>query len=70
MIDPIVWVIVEDARPGEWTYLCGFRTRDTQPPPSDEAAYQALRRRLLVAEDQGQWRLRVPLMQRWLRERG
>ncbi|MDS4030351.1 MAG: hypothetical protein RKO66_09780, partial [Candidatus Contendobacter sp.] len=60
----------EDAAPGEWEYLRGFRTRDTQPPPDDEAVYQALRRRLLVAEEGGQWRLRVPLMQRWLRERG
>ncbi len=60
----------EDAAPGEWEYLRGFRTCDIQPPPDDEAVYQALRRRLLVAEEGGQWRLRVPLMQRWLRERG
>lgn len=60
----------EDAAPGEWAYLRGFRTRDTQPPPDAEAVYQALRRRLLVAEDGGRWRLRVPLLQRWLRERG
>ena len=60
----------EDAAPGEWEYLRRFRTRDIQPPPDDEAVYQALRRRLLVAEEGGQWRLRVPLMQRWLRERG
>ena len=60
----------EDATPGEWAYLRGFRTRDTQPPPDDEAVYQALRRRLLIAVEGGQWRLRVPLMQRWLRERG
>ncbi len=60
----------EDAAPGEWGYLRGFRAHDMQPPPDDEAVYQALRRRLLVAEEGGQWRLRVPLMQRWLRERG
>ena len=61
----------EDAASGEWDYLRGFRTRDTQLPPDDEAVYQTLRRRLLVAaEEGGQWRLRVPLMQRWLRERG
>lgn len=59
----------EDAAPGEWEYLRGFRTRDAQPPPDDEAVYLALRRRLLVAVEGGQWRLRVPLMQRWLRER-
>ena len=48
----------------------GFRRQDTQPPPTDEAVHRSLRRRLLVVEDDGEWRLRVPLMQRWLRERG
>ncbi|MGH8547796.1 MAG: AAA family ATPase [Methylococcales bacterium] len=56
---------------GEWDYLKAFRTRDTQVPPEDEALYQSLRRRLMVANDGGgQWRMRVPLMRRWLRERG
>ncbi len=59
-----------EATPAERAYLRGFRTRDTQPPPDDETVYQALRRRLLVELVNGQWRLRVPLMQRWLRERG
>ena len=35
-----------------------------------EAVYQSLRRRLLVVEEDGMWRLRVPLMARWLCERG
>ncbi len=56
--------------PGEWEYLAGFRARDEQPPPADEAIFQSLRHRQLVVEDGGMWRLRVPLMQRWLRERG
>jgi hypothetical protein len=60
----------KDALPEEWEYLRGFRTRDVQPPPDNERVYQALRRRLLVAEENGEWRLRVPLMQRWLRQRG
>ena len=60
----------KEATPAEWAYLRGFRTRDTQPPPDDETVYQALRRRLLVEPVNGEWRLRVPLMQRWLRERG
>ncbi|MCY2987083.1 MAG: ATP-binding protein [Planctomycetota bacterium] len=55
---------------GEWDYLCGFRRRDLQPPPADEALYTSFRRRLLVVDEVGQWRLRVPLMQRWLRQRG
>ncbi|HEX5270179.1 MAG TPA: hypothetical protein VFW33_06830 [Gemmataceae bacterium] len=54
--------------PGEWEYLSTFRRRDTQPPPDDDAIYRSLRRRLLIAEENGDWRLRVPLMQRWLRE--
>jgi hypothetical protein len=54
----------EDAKLHEWEYLRGYRNRDAQPPPDDEAVYQALRHRLLVTEDRGQWRLRVPLMQR------
>jgi AAA domain len=56
--------------PGEWDYIAGFRRNDAQPPPVDEAVYRSLRRRLLVVEKNGLWRLQVPLMQRWLRERG
>ena len=47
-----------------------FRRHETQVPPDDQAVYRSLRRRLLVTEAGGQWRLRVPLMARWLRERG
>jgi len=60
----------ESTLPGEWEYLAAFRKRETQPLPEDEAIYISLRRRLLVEEENGQWRLRVPLMARWLRERG
>ena len=38
--------------------------------PLDEAIHRSLRRRLMVTEDNGLWRMRVPLMQRWLRQRG
>jgi hypothetical protein len=55
---------------GEWEYLFKFRVCETQPPPDDEAIARSLRRRLLVEEESGQWRLRVPLMSRWLRKRG
>ena len=57
--------------PGEWEYLSTYRKQETQPPP-DEAMARSLRRRLLVAEegDAGPWRLRVPLMRRWLIKRG
>jgi hypothetical protein len=56
--------------PGEWEYLARFRRVESQPPPDDEAVYRSLRRRLLVEEVNGEWRLRVPLMAQWLRERG
>jgi hypothetical protein len=55
----------------EWAWLSGFRRQDTLPIPDDEAVYQSLRRRWLVTDaGQGEWRLRVPLLQRWLRDRG
>ena len=60
----------ESTLPGEWEYLTAFRKRETQPPPEDESIYTSLRRRLLVEEENGEWRLRVPLMARWLKERG
>jgi hypothetical protein len=60
----------ESALPGEWDYLTGFRSKEEQPPPQDEAIFQSLRHRQLVTEEGGMWRLRVPLMHHWLRERG
>jgi len=60
----------ESVLPGEWEYLAAFRKRETQPPPDDEKIYTSLRRRLLVEEENGAWRLRVPLMARWLKARG
>ena len=60
----------ESILPGEWEYLSALRKRELQPPPEDEKIYTSLRRRLLVAEEAGEWRLRVPLMARWLKERG
>ena len=60
----------ESRLPGEWDFLSAFRRTEAQPPPTDEAVYTSLRRRLTVVEEAGLWRMRVPLMQRWLRERG
>ena len=61
----------ESTLPGEWEYLEGFRASAIQPPPTDPAVYRSLRRRLLVEEAVGDaWRLRLPLMARWLRARG
>ncbi|HEY0838376.1 MAG TPA: hypothetical protein VGE72_31000 [Azospirillum sp.] len=57
----------ESAVPGEWDYLHGFRDHDTRPPPADGAVARSLKRRLLVTEEGGVWRMRVPLMLRWLR---
>jgi hypothetical protein len=60
----------ESRLPGEWDYLRTFRRLDSQPPPQDEALHRSLRRRLMVVEADGAWHMRVPLMQRWLRQRG
>jgi len=60
----------ESVLPGEWDYLSAFRARETQPLPGEEALYVSLRRRLLMAEENNEWHLRVPLMARWLRQRG
>ncbi len=55
---------------GEWEYLAGFRAREAQPLPTDEPVFQSLRRRLMIVVEGDHCRMRVPLMQRWLRERG
>ena len=55
---------------GEKEYLWNFRRHDTQQPPDDEDMLRSLKRRLLVVEEGSEVRMRVPLMQRWLRERG
>jgi len=56
--------------PGEWDYLRGFLRADEQSPPREEEIARSLKRRLLVLEERGLWRLRVPLMQRWLQAQG
>lgn len=56
--------------PAEWDYLTGFRRAEAQPPPEDDAVYRSLRRRQLIAEGGELWRLRAPLMRRWLIQRG
>jgi hypothetical protein len=55
---------------GEWEYLAAFRMRMSQAPPDEAAIRQSLRRRSLVVEEDGEWCLHVPLMARWLRQRG
>lgn len=56
--------------PGEWEYLSAFRRKPAQPLPDNDEIYRSLKRRLLVVEENGEFRLRVPLMERWLKERG
>jgi hypothetical protein len=60
----------ESTLPGEWEYLYRFRNRETQSTPDDESIARSLRRRLVIKEEAGQWRLSVPLMSRWLCKRG
>jgi hypothetical protein len=55
---------------GEIDYLQGFRTREAQPLPGDNAMARSLTRRLLVVPDRDNWRLRAPLFRRWLQQRG
>lgn len=55
--------------PGEWEYLRGFARRESQPVPEDAEVRRSLNRRQLCVEaGSGEWRLRVPLMGRWLRK--
>jgi hypothetical protein len=51
--------------PAERQYLLGFLT-ETQLAPPDEQVRRSLRRRFLIVEEGERWRLRVPLMRRWL----
>lgn len=59
-------LVRENRFPGEWEYLLKFRQQETQLLPEDDTVRRSLRRRLLVVEHDGAWRLRVPLMRRWL----
>lgn len=57
--------------PGEWEYLAAFARGGSQPPPPDAEVRRSLtRRQLCVEAANGEWRLRVPLMARWLRREG
>lgn len=60
----------ESLLPGEWAYLTAFRKYTSQPIPDNEKVATSLRRRLLIDEENNEWRLRIPLMRRWLYERG
>ncbi|MCG8459898.1 MAG: hypothetical protein MI919_26760, partial [Holophagales bacterium] len=59
----------ESHLPGEWSYLREFAVSEIQPPPRSREVLQSLRRRLLVEPEGDGWRLRAPIMGRWLRER-
>ena len=62
----------ESEIPGEWEYLLGFRGLPDHAPlaePDSPAVKKSLLRRSLVEFENGQARMRVPLMQQWLRER-
>lgn len=51
---------------GEWEYLQQFQRTASQPPPDDLAVASSLRNRELVTIEENEWRIRVPLFQRWL----
>jgi hypothetical protein len=56
--------------PGEWEYISAFRRVEEQNPPTGEAIRDSLLRRQLIQATGDRWRLRVPLMARWLHRRG
>lgn len=62
-------LVGESALDGELDYLENFADHETQPPPDDKPIRRSLRRRLLVVPENGEWRLRAPIMSRWLRRR-
>jgi hypothetical protein len=63
-------LLEKESRPEEWLYLQQFRRRESMEWPADPRVESSLRRRWLIepAPD-GNCRLRVPLMGRWLKER-
>ncbi len=63
-------LLEDESTPADWQYLRGFRRHEEQPPPADETVERSLRRRELIAEEGERWRLRVPLMARWMRING
>ncbi len=69
--DSVLYQLIEGecVYPGEWEYLNKYRNQETQFPPEDEEIAKSLKRRALIREENNEWSLRVPLMQRWLRKR-
>ena len=57
----------KEAPGDDWTWLRGFERHDHLVPPECETVRRSLHRRRLVEAEGSHWRLRVPLMQRWLR---
>ncbi len=57
----------ESALLGELAYLRRFAREETLPIPEDDAVDRSLRRRLLVVPEGDRYRLRAPIMARWLR---
>lgn len=52
---------------GEREYVAAFAHTDAQPPPDDpDVRRHLLRREIIARGEDEQWRLRVPLMRRWL----
>lgn len=56
----------ENCSSDEAEYLLAFRSQESQPEPINGPLRRALRRRLLVDNVDGMWRLRAPLMRRWI----
>ncbi|HLC14847.1 MAG TPA: hypothetical protein VJL89_01295, partial [Thermodesulfovibrionia bacterium] len=62
-------IVGESKTEAEKNYLYGFCNQTWQLPPEDPSTRQRLNHRQLIVEENGKWRLRAPLMARWMRKR-
>ncbi|MEN8906141.1 MAG: hypothetical protein ABF289_09325, partial [Clostridiales bacterium] len=52
---------------GEWDYILNFSENKFQNKPSNYKIRESLKRRYIVDEVNGKYKLKVPLMERWLK---
>ena len=60
-------LVKEESSHEEWQWLLKFRMSDAVLPPDDIELRRALKRRQIIQETEGWWSMRVPMMQRWLK---
>jgi hypothetical protein len=62
--------MTDSIRRHELAGFSAFRAREEQAPSEDPGIRRSLLHRQIIREENGLWRMRVPLMARWLRLRG